>query len=130
MTTPFWCLLITVLIPLVLAGIGGYFKSQQFDSVDNNNPRAQSALLEGAGARAVAAQQNAWEAVGIFTACVAVAHMAGADPGSSATAAMLFVVARVLHAGFYIADLAPLRSTSFLVAIGSCVWLVTLASSA
>jgi uncharacterized MAPEG superfamily protein len=130
MTTPFWCLLIVVFIPLVLAGISGYFKKQQFDSVDNNNPRAQSAKLEGAGARAVAAQHNAWEALAIFTASVAVAHMAGADPGTSATAAMLFVVCRILHAGFYIADMAPLRSLSYLVATGSCIWLFTLAAGA
>ncbi len=130
MTTPFWCLLIAVLIPFVLAGIGGYFKSQQFDSLDNNNPRVQSALLEGAGARAVAAQQNAWEALAVFTAAVAVAHLAGADAGSSATAAMLFIAARVLHGGFYIGDLAPLRSLSFLVALGSCIWLFTLAGRA
>lgn len=130
MTTPFWCLIIAVFIPFVLAGIAGYFKSQQFDSLDNNNPRVQSAQLEGAGARAVAAQQNAWEALAVFTVAVAVAHMAGADPGSSATAAMLFVVARVLHGGFYISDLASLRSFSFLAAFGSCIWLFTLAARA
>jgi uncharacterized MAPEG superfamily protein len=130
MTTPFWCLLIAVFIPFVLAMVGGYFKSQQFDALDNNNPRAQSAQLEGTGARAVAAQQNAWEALAMFTPSVAVAHMAGADPSSSATAALLFVAARVLHGGFYIADLAPLRSVSFLVASGSCIWLFTLAARA
>lgn len=130
MTTPFWCLLVVVFIPFVLAGISGYFKSQQFGSVDNNNPRAQSAQLEGAGARAVAAQHNAWEALAVFTASVAVAHMAGADAGWSATAAMLFVVSRILHAGFYIADIAPLRSLSFMVGTLSCIWLFTLAARA
>jgi uncharacterized MAPEG superfamily protein len=130
MTTPFWCLLIAAFMPIVLAGMGGYFKSQQFDSVDNSNPRNQTAQLEGAGARAAAAQSNAWEALAIFTASVAVAHMAGADPGSSATASVLFVGSRILHAGFYIADVAPLRSLSFLVGLGSCIWLFTLAAGA
>ncbi len=130
MTTPFWCLLVAVLLPIVLAGVGGYFKSQQFDAVDNNNPRAQSTQLTGAGARAVAAQNNAWEALAVFTAAVFVAHSAGADPGSSATAAMLFVGARILHAGFYISDLAPARSLSFLVGLGSCLWLFGMAARA
>lgn len=130
MTTPFWCLLIATLIPILIAFSGSYFKTKQFGSVDNNNPRAQSAELTGAGARAVAAQSNAWEALAIFTAAVVVAHLAGADPDSSATAAMLFVGCRVLHAIFYIADLAPLRSASFLGAIGSAVWLFTLAGAA
>ena len=128
MTIPFWCLLIAAFLPIVLAGIGGYFKSQQFDTLDNNNPRVQSAQLVGAGARAVAAQQNAWEALAIFTAAVAIAHMAGVDPATSATPAMLFIASRVLHGGFYIADLAPLRSVSFLVALGSCIWLFSQAA--
>ena len=55
MTVPFWCLFAAALIPILLAFAGGYFKAQQFGSVDNNNPRAQSAQLTGTGARALAA---------------------------------------------------------------------------
>lgn len=130
MTTPFWCLLVAVLIPYVLAFTAAYFKSRQFGSVDNNNPRTQGAALTGVGARAWAAQANAWEALAVFTAAVGVAHLAGADPGRSATAAVLFVSARILHAFFYLADLATPRSLSFLVAFGSCLWLFWLAASA
>ena len=35
MTVPFWCLFVAALIPILLAFSGGYFKSQQFGSVDN-----------------------------------------------------------------------------------------------
>ena len=55
MTTPFWCLAAACLIPYVLAGVGGYFRLQQFGSTDNKNPRLQTAKLEGTGARAAAA---------------------------------------------------------------------------
>lgn len=130
MTTPFWCLLIAVFIPYVLAGTSGYFKAKQFGAIDNNNPRAQAAQLTGAGARAWAAQQNAWEALAVFTAAVVVAHLAGADAGRSAMAAQLFLGARVLHAIFYIADLATARSAIFFVGFGSCLWLFWLAASA
>jgi len=130
MTAPLWCLLVAVLIPYGLAFLGGYYKSQQFGSVDNANPRAQSAALEGAGARAVAAQANAWEAVGVFTAAVLVNHVAGGDPASSAAAAYVFLAARVFHAAFYIADQPTFRSLSFLVGLGSCIWLFVLAASA
>ena len=130
MTTPFWCLIVVTFLPILIAFSGAYFKTQQLGTIDNNNPRAQSAQLTGAGGRAVAAQSNAWEALAIFTVAVGVAHMAGADPGSSATAAVAFVVFRVLHAGFYIADLAPLRSVSFLGGLASSVWLFTLAAGA
>ena len=66
MTVPFWCLFVAALLPILIAFTGGYFKTQQFDSVDNNNPRAQSVQLTGTGARAVAAQSNAWEALAVF----------------------------------------------------------------
>jgi uncharacterized MAPEG superfamily protein len=132
MTTPFWCLLVAVLIPYVLAGVGGYLKTQQFGSLDNEHPRDQAAQLEAgsAGRRAVAAQQNAWEALAVFTAAVVVAHLAGASEGSAATAAIVFVVARIAHASCYVAGLATARSLSFLVATVSCLWLFGLAITA
>ena len=88
MTTPFWCLFIGCLIPYLLAPVAGYYKVQKFDSLDNKNPRAQTAALEGAGARASAAQSNAWEALAVFAAAVLVNHANGGDPGTSATLAL------------------------------------------
>ena len=130
MTTPFWCLLIALLIPIALAGMGGFFRMRQFGTLDNKHPRQQAAQLEGAGARCMAAQQNAWEALAIFTAAVMVAHLAGADPGRSATAAQLFIGARVLHAVFYLANIDWARTLIFFVGLGSCIWLFVLASRA
>jgi uncharacterized MAPEG superfamily protein len=130
MTTPFWCLVIVAVIPYVLAGAGGYFKTRQFGKPDNNEPRAQAAQLEGAGARAGAAQHNAWEALALFTPAVILAHLAGADPGMSATASLLFLAARVVHPVLYIAGQATLRSLVFVVGFGSAIWLFSLAASA
>ena len=62
MTTPFWCLLIVIAIPYLLAGLGGYLRYRQFGAIDNKYPRSQMAQAEGAAARAIAAQGNAWEA--------------------------------------------------------------------
>ena len=130
MTTPFWCLLIIIVLPYVLAGMGGYFRVQQFGTLDNQQPRTQAASLEGIGARVYAAQQNAWEALPVFATSVFVAHLAGADAQKSAIAAMLFVIARILHAGFYLANLDKLRTLIFLVGLGSCIWLFILAARA
>ncbi|MEM7018259.1 MAG: MAPEG family protein [Pseudomonadota bacterium] len=130
MTTPFWCLLVAVLIPYILAGSSAYFRIKQFGKPDNKNPRAQAAELEGAGARAVAAQNNAWEALAVFSVAVFVAHLAGADAATSATIAMVFIAARILHAVFYIANLDILRSLSFIVGIGCCIYLFVLAANA
>jgi len=130
MTTVLACLLIAVLIPYVLAGIGGYHKGRQFGKADNNNPRAQSAQLTGAGARAVAAQQNAWEALAVFTASVAAAFFAGVAPASLAIPALIFVAARIAHACCYLADLASARSGMFFVATLTCIWIFVKALAA
>ncbi len=132
MTTPFWCLLIVILVPYVLSGVAGYLKTQQFGSLDNENPRDQAAQFEpgSAGRRAVAAQQNAWEAVAVFTAAVVVAHLAGASSGASAMAAIAFLVARIAHALCYLSGLGTLRSLSFMVGIACCFWLFGLAITA
>ncbi|MBW2233407.1 MAG: MAPEG family protein, partial [Deltaproteobacteria bacterium] len=91
MTTPFWCVLILLLIPYILASLGGAFRVRQLGTLDNKHPRQQAAELEGMGARAYAAQQNAWEALPGFGLAVVIAHIAGADPAASATTAVVFV---------------------------------------
>ena len=127
MTIPFWCLLAAAVLPYLLAFTGARHRKLQLGSVDNRHPRQQIAQLTGTGARYYAAQQNAWEALAVFTAAVFVAHAAGADAGKSALAALLFIAARVLHAVFYVVDQDKLRSLSFMVGFGSCIWLFALA---
>lgn len=127
MTVPFWCLLIAVLMPIALSWIGGYYRHRQLGTVDNKHPRQQAMQLEGAGARAYAAQQNAWEAAIVFTGAVLVAHLSGAQGEQASMAAILFIIARLLHAVFYIANIDMLRSLSFLVGLGASIWLYVLA---
>ena len=130
MTTPFWCLLAAILIPYVLAGVGVSFRVRRFGQIDNKHPRQQAAALEGTGARAYAAQQNAWEALAVFAPAVLVAHVAGADPGRSAAAAVVFLVARVVHAVAYLANVDWLRSLSFLVGFLASLYFFRLAAAA
>ena len=130
MTVPFWCLLVVALIPYVLAALGGYFRVAQLGSFDNYEPRRQYARLEGSGARAWAAQQNAWESLGLFTAAVVVAHLAGADPGHSAIAAIVFLITRLVHPILYVTNLATLRSVVVVIGVASCIYLFILAATA
>jgi len=130
MTVVLSCLLVAVLLPYVLAGATGYFKSQQLGSVDNHHPRAQSAQLTGTGARAVAAQANAWEALAVFTAALAAAFFAGVDPASLAVPALVFVAARIAHAACYLADLASARSGVFFVGFLACLYILVAAMRA
>jgi uncharacterized MAPEG superfamily protein len=122
MSVPFWCLLIVIFIPYILAMVSGYFKTQQLGTLDNKNPRVQASELTGAGARAVAAQKNAWEAVAVFSAAVIVNHLRGdADPGTTAMLAIGFVVCRILHAVFYVSNIDVGRSLVFLIATGLAI---------
>jgi uncharacterized MAPEG superfamily protein len=120
MTTPLWCLLIIAALPYVLAFSGGYFKMRQFGAVDNKHPRIQAAKLEGIGARAAGAQQNAWEALGFFTAVIAVLHFANPEAANGSTAAnlsLVFLATRVLHPILYLANLDIARSLVFLIGL-------------
>ena len=124
------CLLITVLLPYVLSGVAASHKRRQFGAIDNNNPREQSAALKGVGARAVAAQQNAWEALAVFTASLGAGFFAGVEPARLVIPALVFVAARIAHAACYLADLASARSGSFFVATLACLWIFVLALGA
>ncbi len=128
MTVPLVCLAIVAFLPYVCAWVGGWLRYRQFGTLDNKNPRRQQAALEGAGARAQAAQANAWEALPFFTAAVVVAHLSGANPGKAATLSEIFVATRVLHPIFYVADLDVLRSLVFVVGFGCVVGLFLLSA--
>lgn len=127
MTTPFWCLLAVATFPFVLAGIGAKLRIEQLGTLDVNHPRVQALELRGSAARAYAAQQNAWEALALFSIAVILAHLVGANAGLSAIAGVVFVIARVLHAAMYITDKAPLRTLAFVIGLGCCLWLFGLA---
>ncbi len=128
MTTPFWCLFAAALIPYFLAPVSGYFRVKQFGSIDNKNPRKQQAESTGAGALAVAAQKNAWEALAVFGAAVIVNHLANADADSAAAFSMVFVVSRVLHPIFYITEIDKARS--FVFVVGAVCWIGLFVSAA
>lgn len=129
MTIPLWCLLIVTFLPFAWVAVAGQQRMQQFGSIDNRGPRQQQMQLTGLGARAMAAHQNAWEALAMFTAAVLTAHLNGATTGQAATAAMLFVIARIAHGLFYLADLDKLRSLSWMVGLGAVIWLFILAAA-
>ena len=123
MNTMLWSLLIVAVMPILLAFVGAYMRQSQLGSFDNNNPREQAKQLTGAGSRAYAAQQNAWEALAVFTAAVVAVFVTQADPDMAGTLAISFVGFRILHAGFYLADLAALRSLAFIGGMVCAVWM-------
>ena len=76
------------------------------------------------------AQQNAWEAFAPFAAAVLTAHFVGADQGTANGLAALFIVARILHAVFYVVDRPTARSVCWGVGMIAVIGLFVAAASA
>ena len=129
MATILTCLIIGVLLPYLLAFASLPFRSKQFDGdVGLDHPRAQANLLTDAGARVRDAQANAWEALTVFAVACLAASMAGVSPdGSWSMAAMVWVVARVLHGVAYSAGWTVLRVAGFAAAVSMSAWIMVMA---
>lgn len=121
-------LFIASLLPILLAGASHYFRIRQFGGVDNAHPRAQQAQLTGPGARVVAAQQNAWEALIVYTLVVFIAFAAGVDLHTLTLPALLFIGFRLLHALFYGLNRSTLRSLAFAGGMGCCIFIFGVAA--
>ena len=118
------CILVSSLLPIACAGIAkspGFGKPRREGGFDNNDPRQWLASLTGWQARANSAQQNSFEALPIFIAGVLVAERLGAAQALVNDLALLFVGARVGYIGAYLADRATLRSTLWVVGLGTSV---------
>jgi uncharacterized MAPEG superfamily protein len=130
MNTVIGCLLVLCILPLSCAWIAGFHRQKQLGSVDNKEPRTQALKLTGAGARAVAAQANSWEALAVFSAAVLAVSVSGRELASIATLALAFVALRVVYIAVYLANQDKLRSLIFLVGYGICMYIFYLALTA
>lgn len=124
MTVALWCLFVAAILPIVCTGIAKW----GFPRFDNHRPRDWLAKQDGWRARANAAQANSWEALAVFAAGVLTAHVADAPQGRVDTLALAFIACRVAYIGFYVTDLATLRSLVWLVGIGLSLGMFFLAA--
>ncbi len=121
MFTMVLCLFIAVMLPMLAKGpvaaamhkLGGY---------NNKHPRAQQAQLTGFGARALAAHQNAFEAVIMFAPAALSAMIVGVSKEME-LAAMVFIGARVVYNLLYLANLHLFRSLTWAVGLGCTVYI-------
>ncbi len=123
-------LFIVSLLPILLAGVAIHFRVAELGKFDNHYPRMQQAAVTGAGARVVAAQKNAWEALLVFAVVTLIAVASPLDLDSLKAPAYLFLAARILHPIFYIANFAMPRSLAFAAGWFSCVYVFWQAYSA
>ena len=117
------------LMPILLAWTGAYFRVRQFGRFDNHYPRIQQNEMRGVGARVQAAQMNAWEALTVYLMVNFIAFASGLDLHSLDRVALIFISLRVLHAVFYIANLAWLRSGVFALSMVCCLYIVYLSAT-
>lgn len=111
------------LLPYVYAFISNIYRKKQLGKIDNQNPREQYTHLHGPGARAVAAQQNSWETLAIYSAALLAVVASGLEVRYLAEAAIVVLVGRLFHGLFYLTNLDKLRSLCFLIAIAPCFYL-------
>lgn len=125
LATAYWCVLIAALLPYLWIGIakGGGKR------YDNRDPRGWMARQEEPRRiRANAAQLNAYEAFAPFAAGVVLAQLAGVASERIAWLAIAFVVLRVLHGAFYIANQHALRSLMWFGAFACVIALLVQAA--
>jgi uncharacterized MAPEG superfamily protein len=110
MTIAFWSVLVALLLPYIFAVLArvGTPKSEYV-----RDPRRFNEGLGGWHRRAHLAQLNAFEAFPAFAAAVVIAHIAGTPQIRLDAAAIAFVVFRLFHGAFYLADKPKLRSASW-----------------
>lgn len=120
-------LFLLVLAPIILAGVGALCRAREFEHFDNKYPRLQQQNSSGLGARALAAQNNAWENLLVFTVVVFIAYAVGVDLAQLGTISLIFLTLRVLHAIFYLANLDILRSASYGLGLACCIYIFVIA---
>jgi uncharacterized MAPEG superfamily protein len=102
-----WMIVAAAFLPyaaVVLAKSGG---------IDNHAPRRTLAQLTGWRQRADWAHRNHFEAFAPFAAAVIVAELAQVPQSRIDWLAAAFVALRIVYTGFYLADLATLRSITW-----------------
>jgi len=118
------CLIIAALLPYIAKAPLAWAMKQhgggKVGGYDNQEPRLQQQQLSGFGARCLAAHENSFEALQVFTASVLLVVATGNVNREMALLAVLFVICRVFYLICYWVNFDKLRSTVWAVGIISC----------
>ncbi|MFZ6847559.1 MAPEG family protein [Undibacterium sp. RuRC25W] len=130
MTIANWCVLTACLLPIITVGLakaGSATSATRAERYDNNNPREWATRLTGWQQRALAAQNNGWEALPLFIAAVVLAQQAHADQGRIDLLAMSFIGIRIAYVIVYLMNIGPLRSLIWAAGIGTSIAILLMA---
>jgi uncharacterized MAPEG superfamily protein len=115
MTTLIWCLFIAAILPYLAKVPLAYAMNKQ-GGYNNSHPREQQNNLTGFGARSLAAHQNAFESLIIFTAAILLAISTQHTGANIGLLAIIHVCARVLYNLLYLANINKLRTIVWSIA--------------
>jgi uncharacterized MAPEG superfamily protein len=113
MTITLWSLMVAAFLPYVWFGVATRLRKAEFGELDANHPRTQEAKQTGAGARAMGAHGNAFEALMVWAPAVLAAHLTAPDSTLAPKIAIGWMAVRLLHGIAYIRGMAPVRSMLF-----------------
>lgn len=126
MYTLILCLLIACLLPYLSKIPMVIAMKNQAGGYDNNHPRTQQAALIGFGARAVAAHQNSFESLLIFSIAVLTAlatqHITPTIEGLS----IFYLITRGIYHLFYLLNWAALRSSVWAISFITSLSIIVL----
>ncbi|BCA94538.1 membrane protein [Legionella antarctica] len=129
MTTLLACLLIAIILPYLVKLPVGYAMQKAKGGYDNNHPREQQATLTGFGARAVAAHQNCFESLAVFSTAVLTALVTHHVSLSIQTLAVIYIISRFIYVFLYLINLAALRSIIWFIGVICCLSIMFLCLS-
>lgn len=123
MTVLLICLLIVVILPY-LAKLPVGFAMNKLGGYDNKHPREQQAKLHGFGARALAAHQNSFEALTVFSTAILAAIATNHSSFFIQILAVVYVFSRLAYHVFYLINLASLRSLFWFIGYICCLLII------
>ncbi|MBV8605619.1 MAG: MAPEG family protein [Pelomonas sp.] len=124
MTVANLCIVAASMLPVLVAGFGkspGYGKPRREGGYDNAAPRAWADKLTGWQARAMAAQNNGFEALPLFIAGVLAAQQGHAPQDRIDALALAFVAIRLVYTALYIGNKPALRSGVWALGVAASI---------
>jgi uncharacterized MAPEG superfamily protein len=114
------CIGIIVFMPLI-AKVPLAFSMAKLGKYDNKHPRNQQNLLDGLGARALAAHKNCFEGICYFAPTILLVLALDEHNLYTAQLCVVFVISRLLYLFFYWFNWDKLRSLVWLIGMGTIV---------
>jgi len=118
------CIIAAAMLPVLTAGIGkspAFGKPRREGGYDNTAPRAWADKLTGWQARAMAAQNNGFEALPLFIAGVLVAQQNHAAQDRVDELAIAFIAIRLVYTALYVGNKPSLRSIVWGIGVVCCM---------